>query len=267
VHHCSFFFQQRGDRTGGWTFNLWNTNDDVAALTPLLNVMAAKLQAVTGKGCNVVKVRYSKFPGFREADEILYSYAGELGTDVEDLNADYQTTSVHLQMLGVPNYKVTQWLSGISDKYVYRAGRLNPAFKGLKEFKALVAELTSGGNAWTLWVLDKSRAKKVVKAISNTGVVQCTGHGFDGTTDVRVSRVKGNTYPNRIWRVENIDTNSFQLIGFSSPIQGGFDCTKAIARLQTYINKAISGVNAKRATSHRRGKPTDLLSGKSKTRA
>jgi hypothetical protein len=263
MQKVSFFFLQRGDRTGGWTFNLWNTVDDKTSLEPKIKSMAEKLQNATGGGCNVVKARYSKDGDFRVADEVKFAYDAGLATD-EPVNADYQTTAVGLRFLGNPNYKVTQWLSGIADKYIINAGRLADSFKSSVAFKGVQKETTTAANGWTLRVLDKTRPKKTVSAISDLGIVTCTGHGFDGTKLIRISRVKGNKYPNQIWTIEVQDPNTFKLVGFADPSPGGYMLKTAIARPQLFTPVAITDLIPFRATSHKRGRPIDLLTGKGK---
>jgi hypothetical protein len=229
--------------------------------------MAAALQSLTGAGCNVVKARYTLSDSFRAADEVKFAYATEPDPAHPEFAADYQTSAVGMRFLADGRYKVTQSLRGIDDRFIVNAGRLDDIFKTNVSFLNFAALATNGTKGWKLLVLLKTRPKKKVSAISNTGVVTAAAHGFDGTLPIRVSRVKKNKYPNKIWSIGSVTADTFQLIGFDDPTPGGYALRFAIARPQLFGPLQIAGVQAIRATSHKTGRPTDLLSGKSKTKA
>lgn len=272
MFHVSFFLQQRGDRTGGWTFNLWNQLTDETQLRFAIAAMGSAIQIGTGLGCNVLKARYSQAGSFRIADEFKFVFTTDIGTDHDD-NADYQTTAVNLRLMGAGKYNVNVWLSGIKDGFVFDAGRLNPAYNTSPSFQGIKTELTTPAKGWCLYALLKTRPKKLIESISNTGLVKSTAHGLTSTVlgdptnpQVRVQRVKQNKYPNAIWSIVRVDADNFQLVGFDDPTPGGYKVKKAIVRPQVFGPVTIADVKPIRATSHRRGRPTDLLSGKAKAK-
>jgi hypothetical protein len=262
-YHVAVFYQQKGDRTGGWTTNFWNSASDDPTIIAATNKLVALLENLAGEGCNVSKARYAQTPAFRVADEILYQYATTV-TGSETADADYQNTAVGVVMQGAGKYKVNIWLSGNSDSSIAKAGRLQPRFAASPQFKALATYLTRGGDGWTLRVKDKARPKKKVTVIAANGTITCPNHGFDGTNTVTISRVKGPGRPRGSWAITNITTNTFDLVGFTIPVPAALNIKTTIAREDIFTSVPIISVVAKRATSHRRGRPTDLLSGKPK---
>lgn len=263
LYRVSVFYEQRGDRSGGWTTNFWNSTTSEEAIVTRTNKLVELLQNVTGGGCNVVKARYAVVPGFRVADEIKYTYAGTIGSD-ELFNADYQTTAVGVRLVGPGKYGVNVWLSGNDDFAVRDAGRLAARFKSSRPWKALQKYLVQGGDGWVLRVKNKGRVSKAVSSITATGTVTATAHGFDGTNLVTISRIKGEGRPRGSWRISNITTNTFDLIGYANANAPNLKTRYAIAREDVFVAVAIEEVKAVRATSHVRGKPTDLLTGKKK---
>lgn len=270
MYLVSFFQEQRGDRLGGWTFSLHNQQNDVTALIASINTMRARLEAFLGVGCGIVKARYSVLPGFRIADEVLFSPPSTSDPGAwsdKPSSADYQTSAVGLRLIGTGTYRVSQSVRGGRDRYISKAGRVDPALKIDPFFLELRAALSNTGQQWCLYVLDKFRPKVLIQAISSAGVVSSNSHGFATNDKVRVQRVKQGKYPNKIWDIIKLDDNSFQLSGFSDPVVGSFYyCRGAIARKQLYTAVGITDLKVVRATSHKTGRPTDLLSGKSKIR-
>lgn len=266
LYRVNVFFQQRGDRTGGWTTNFWNNADDDATVRSRINKLAGKLNALAGKGCVVTKARYAVSPGFRIADEILYTYSDALGSDPAKM-ADYQTSAVGVQLTGVGKYKVAIWLSGQDDQAIQRAGRLDGSFKTDPLWADVVTLLKSGTEGWILNVLNKARPKKDITRVTAPNTFTCPAHGFDGSHRIRISRIKGVGRPTGLWKITNITTNTFDLVGYTIADPATLTIKNAIAREELFLTVAIADVIAKRATSHKRGRPTDLLGGRPKTRA
>jgi hypothetical protein len=264
LYRVSFFYQQKGDRTAGWTTNLYNDASDDATIIARGRKLAALLNKLAGKGCSVVKFRYAQTPAFRVADEVLLTYSSALAAAGSQLNADYPNTAVGVVLIGAGKYKVNIWLSGNDDSAVIDAGRLSDSFRTDPDWAALQTYLLKGGDGWVMRCKNKSRPSKPVTGITAAGTVNCPGHGFDGTNTVVISRIKGIGRPRGSYRITNITTNTFDLANYTGsampPLVGRF----AQAREDIYIAVAIAGTMSKRATSHKRGKPIDLLSGKSK---
>jgi hypothetical protein len=266
LYRVSVFFQQKGDRTGGWTTNFWNNADSDAVVVTRINALTTLMQNMAGFGCDVVKARYAVVPGFRVADEVLYTYNTVPGTNT-GVNADYQNTAVGVRLIGAGKYVANIWISGTPDQAVANAGRLQGQFTASASWKAFSKYLVSGGDGWIMYCLDKGRAKKGVTGIAINGTVTCPAHGFDGTLPVAISNVHGPGRPRGYFRITNITPTTFDLVGYSNPLAPALTIKKAIARAQTFLQVAIASVVAKRATSHKRGRPTDLLSGKPKKAA
>jgi len=268
LYRVSVFYEQRGDRQGGWTTNFWNVAGDETQLISAINDLVEALQNLSGQGCNITKARYAVSPGFRVGDEILYSYNSQLNTD-QNQNADYQTTAISVVLGSVTvggKYKVTIWLSGNQDRYVANGGRLQGAFAASARFKLAAKLLKDGVAGWQLNVKNKARLKRLVTAISATGTVTAPNHGFDPAFSVVISNVHGTGRPRGSYAISNVTTNTFDLVGYVGAVYPGvLTGRKVIARSDTYTQVPIQTVVPKRATKHDRGRPTDMLSGKAKT--
>jgi hypothetical protein len=129
--------------------------------------------------------------------------------------------------------------------------------------------LTLQSQGFVLKVQDKSQPKKKINSISDTGVVTLPAHGYASGNYVRVSRARGYKYVNKVWRIQSIDANSFQLLFFTAnnppiPIYGD-----PVAQLQQsiFVSPLATGMRIVRATEHKVGRPFGLLSGRRTRRA
>lgn len=258
--HVSFFFEQRGDLSSGYTENFWNLLTSDTALEAAAVKLRGALLTAKGWGISCPKIRISDASNFRELQILRYPQGSGAKGLPED--ADFVNTGVQLILTALPKYKTIQWFRSIPDNSVARAGRYQPSAQFLTDIGKLFGLLTNGANGWCLRKQNRANEKKDIVSISQAGVVTSPGHGFVNFDQVRVSRCKGTFVVNKIWKVTRLDTDTFQLVGFQTPTPAAIYLGGGKATAQTpvfvAINKAVTG----RATSHKTGRPFDQSSGK-----
>lgn len=257
----SFFHQVQQAKLGGWSENYWSSHTDLEraqnsalALRPLLGQL---------HGSQVVQpsIRISDISTFR--DVLLITVNTEPGSDVGVSAAvDYVTTAILLKLRSAGNYTVRQWIRGIKDNMVRLGGLYSPVAADVTRMFTFLRHLESAQNGWTMRVLDRAVPKKVVAAATSAGILTVRAHGYAADSLVRVSRGKGLTEINGLWRVTVVDPDTLQLQGFvvpplPAPYRGG-----ATVRLQQYRLEPIQTASIVRATSHKTGRPFGLLGGR-----
>jgi hypothetical protein len=262
----SYFFSQQGDRLGGWSENYWSNDPDITTLINThVDPLATALYNLRGNGTALNAVRISDVSTFRSAQIFQYSsyFTPPQGNDFD---SDYVTSAALVKLLGPPQYLVRQWYRGVPDNCVKMDGRWQPTTSWTNFFNAYKAIITNGANNWALRTIDKGQAKKVVVNVSLTGVVTVSAHGYSTNDRIRISRTGGIPGLNKIWTVQVIDANTFQLIAI--PV-GGFTggYTKpGTAQKQVILFQQITGASVLRASKHDTGRPFGLLSGRRKRR-
>lgn len=262
----SFFFIQASGRIGGWSENFWSSLTDLTTCQVKAASLKNLLNNLTGAQAYCARYRISDANTFRNVITVELNTAGPQPVGSGNPDADYPSTALQLELRGAPNYKTNQWLRGLPDSVTTTSGTYNPPGYFLTAMSALIAELTSGSNQWSLNVLNVAVVPKLVSGLTNAGVVTCLGHGFATGARVRIKGFKGITGANRVWSITNLTVDTFSLNLYTPPV--GFSVVPGTptARLQTYIQPQISGGRVVRVTSHKTGRPTGLLGGRRRTR-
>lgn len=267
--HVKFDWQQQSSKLGGWGMGFWNSLSDLSAATAKADALRDRINAITGIQVVCPSYSISDITTTRNVQNVVVNSLP--GTNITPANdADYPSTALLLKVSASGNYKTEQWIRGIPDANISSSGRYNPQAQYANRMAAFFGELTSAGNGWSLYSLDKGRAKKVITALDvTTGIVTCPAHGFGAAGSTLKVRVQGFQSPkaaNKIWRIVVIDPNTFQL-SFWKPLTGvTVSGNNPLARPQTYTMLQITLAAIVRATSHYTGRPTGLLGGRRRRR-
>jgi hypothetical protein len=261
----SMFFVQQTAKSGGWSENFWNNHVDLTAAKIAAVALADLLEACHGHTSYISNIRYSEVGAFRRTytNYVGGTFNPNAGNSIV---SDYPTQALLLKMAQNPNYVTQQWLRGIPDAQVSAGGFYVPTGDYVNRSNALFAALQNTSNNWVMRVQDKDIPKKAIFAISQTGVVTIPAHGYSSGDYVRISRVKGYTKANGVWKIELIDESSFQLLfwvapAVATPMSGNPTSQKQVKK---FISPAT--VAFVRATEHKVGRPFGTLSGRRKVR-
>lgn len=261
----SYFFVQQTARAGGWSENFWNGASDLNVAVTKANDLGNALLAVHGHTSYITAIRYSEVGAFRRVAvaEQTMTFNPQVGNAVV---SDYPTTALLLRMNSAPNYVTNQWIRGIPDSQISAGGFYVPTGTFAQAANALFGVLTTGTNQWAMRVQDKSVPKKAIFSISNTGVVTVPNHGYFDGDYIRVSRVQGFKGANGVWKIQVVDTNSFQLLFWTAPPVGTpmYGNPTAQKQIKTFISPV--GAAFIRATEHKVGRPSGVLTGRRRTR-
>lgn len=265
----SFFWKQQVALEGGWSENFWNNGSDYGAvLTRALDLRTAMI-AVKGNSPFCPRFRISDPAIFRSGKNTRIAGAAPGPNLAADFSADYPTTKWLLKLTG-STATVNQWFGGIRDESVNQGGFLNRANPSVsQQFPAFAALLTNPALGWSVRVLNPAVLPIPILGINpTTGLVTVSAHNYLNDQVVRISRVRGLTEANGLWRViiPPSSTTTFTLAGWVPSEQVYTKSPAANVRLQTYIFQPISLAQIDRATSHKVGRPTELLGGRRKTR-
>lgn len=263
----SFRYNQPvGDRTAGWSENFWSSLPDIAAVRAAAVALGNALWQLHGDGVNLPSVRISNALSFRDVSVIPLNLFSAIPATPTSSDADYPTNALLLKLTGQGSYLTRQWIKGIWDGVVTRGGIYTPTATYTTRVNSLINTLTNAANGWTLRVSDRSIPFKPVKDITQAGIVSVTGHGYADNSRVRISRVKGLTQANRIWRITRIDADTFSLQGWVAPDVTTPYLGNGLARQVAYVYPAIAAGQIERATKHNVGRPFGALTGRRRTR-
>lgn len=261
----SFQFFQQTAKMGGWTENYWNSLADLSAVQDKANDLALSLDGLHGNTTFMPAIRISDASSFRDVKLITRPGAQTPGTSAQSVS-DYPTNALLLRHLGVGNYRVQQWIKGIWDSVIAQGGYYTPNSDYQSRMLTFRTKLALATNGWVLRVLDRTQALKPIKDITQAGVVTCTGHGYLDNAKVRISRCKGLTQANTVWRITRIDADSFSLQGWVAPNPAIPYLGGGVVRLQSYTYVSIMDSVVQRATEHAVGRPLEQLIGRRRTR-
>lgn len=263
--HVTFFFVQQTAKSGGWSENFWNQLSDLNAVFAKAADLGNALLGVHGHTSYITTIRYSEVGAFRRAfvQELSNTFNPQVGNGVV---SDYPTTALLLRMSQDPNYVTNQWVKGIPDSQVAGGGFYLPTGSYVAAVNTLMGTLTTGANGWAMRCQDKAIPKKAIFSISGTGVVSVPNHGYFDGDYIRVSRVQGYTKANKIWKIQVVDANSFQLLFWVAPptgtVMGGNPTAQKQGKTLISPQKAVFI----RATEHKVGRPFATLTGRRRIR-
>jgi hypothetical protein len=263
----SFFWKQQAELEGGWSENYWADGVTSTQLVTYATTLRNLFNQVKGFGVWCPKFRISNPDVFRSGFNTRFPGAAP-ATGAADRSADYFTTKWQIKQRCSAG-TVTQWFGGCEDISIVRASLDRASTAISRNWADVVAELQGAGRPWRLRMLDPTVLPIPVLTINpETGLVTVGAHNFLTNDRVRISRINGLTDANGIWRVINAtsSTTSFSLAGWIPSTQVYSKSPSAQVRLQKYAYQSITNISLERATSHKVGKPTDLLGGRRKKR-
>lgn len=262
----TYFFTQAVGRIGGWSENFWNSQTDQSGVILAADRLNSLLEALHGRSSYIIGRRISAVATFRRVAVNTWTQDTFNAQVSPATLSDYPTTSLLMVLRSNPDYVTRQWTKGIPDAVVDNGGFYKPTSTYARQVETFFRQLREGGNGWCLRVLDRGQANKIVQAITQAGIVTVAAHGYDNNDLVRISRARGMTVANAIWRITVIDANSFSLQGWTggstTPVYEG----NGVVRRQIYAYPAISDCSIDRATKHNVGRPFALLSGRRRRR-
>jgi hypothetical protein len=262
----SYFFQWVGERTGGWSWNFWNSGTDLNPVQIATDALRNALNGITGNQTICPFARISDISTFRVVDLRNYVAGAIVPTPSDPANTDFPTNAALLELTAAGGYIARSWLRGLPDGIINTGGRFLPYPAWIALQGTAFGILTNAANGWSLRVLDKGQAPKVVQDITQAGVVTCLGHGYATNDVVRISRARNLVIANRLWRVTVTDANTFMLQGWVVPAVVTPYTGNGQVRKQVRILVQIANARFVRATEHRVGRPFGLLSGRRKRR-
>lgn len=263
LFHIQFNWQQSNTRTGGWREGFWNDASSIDVAKTRAMELVRAFNNFKGEPVFCPSYRVSVYPSTRI---VAAPKTGFTAKDVTASNeADYTSTKVQFQLTGTTGQKTTQWIGGVQDADTRGGGFWRPRAATTQAFNAIKAILLNVQNGWSINVLNVAFPKLVIVAINGaTGqVTTSVNHGYNNDDYVRVQRVNGIDHINGIWQIAVVDGKNFTLIGWPTTTQV---MTRSNARVQkqNHVPVVVNGVDIVQVTSHRVGRPTDLLGGRRK---
>lgn len=264
-YRVSFRFQQQSAKMGGWTENFWSNLGSIPAVDAEVQLLQPALDSLHGNTSFMTGVRISNALNFRDVltRDIPIPPGPFIAAGSE---SDYPTSALLYALMGTGQYKTVQWLRGIWDPIVRNGGYYQPTASFLTNLGLFRGRMLNAANGWCIRVADRTIPFRPIKDISQAGVVQVTGHGYADNSKVRISRCKGLTQANQIWRITRIDADSFSLQGWVQPNPAQPYLGNGVARQQVLIFVPVTGLSVVRATEHKVGRPLGQLSGRRTTR-
>lgn len=269
IRHVQTF----GALTGGWGENYWSEAATDAKVDTATSDLRDALAELKGTQTLLPSARISAV-GVNGRQAHNLNFPVNVGSGTTDVASNYPTDALLLKLTtagGLVNY---QWMRGIFDGIVRDGGVYTPTgtTNFLANLKSFFGVLKSSAGAWRLYKLDPTVPRQLVTDINlATGVIKAPAHGLGNPKAIADGRLSGVLNPrgiNRVWSCLVIDSDSFQLIGYTPPIDTGLKPAwiKAYIRPQKKVYSAISTCEIVRATSHYTGRPTGLLGGRRRNR-
>lgn len=263
-YHVSFGFSMNADYKGGWTENFWSRAGDKAMALKMSMKLKDVLIPVHGAQTSLDKLHISKADGTRALITKTFSDVDKSnGLSTED--SDIPNTKAQLKLASGEDYLTTQWIGGIPDSAVQK-GKLVQDKDFLKAAKKLFAHLADDGNLWGMRVLDGNNEFGVIHNITNTGIVTIPGHGLANGDRVLISKVPDIADANGEWDIENVTADTFSLKNWGAAHAGPEAVQEGRAKKQNLIMVGITEAMFAKASSHKVGRPSDLSTGRRKSR-
>jgi len=266
VFRVSFFYQQSADLLTGFSENFWNILSDGSSVLAAAENLRVALNTFKGFGTQTSATRISDLSGFRQTQIIKRDFEIETPTNTQDYS-DFPDTAVLMKLYGPQKIVVNQWLRGVREAVVNtNQGKLGMRSADLTRFNKIKSELVTGSNGWVLRVRDPGEKLKPITGITGQGVVEVAGHGYENNDQVRISRAKGLTYANRLWKITVLTPSTFQLVGWDPVDPVAVYKGEGVVRRIVYVTQTILDVKPDRATRHESGRPFGLRGGRRKPR-
>lgn len=272
----SFRFVVVQAKIAGWTENFWHQSETLSDVEGAVVDLRPLLLAVHGVEVANTSYRFTYVapagspPVLRKGKPVSTGEANNPQATA-DMSTDYATNALLLQWKSGSDYRVTQWIKGIPDDCIADGGKYKPSSAYAKRVKSLVNYLASGVG-WCMRVQNHAMEGKRITSLSNTGLVTVPSHGYAQGDRIRISGITSYRNVNHIWpiTVDPGDPNTFQLNMWQNPPTGTVlfgPNPKATKQSATLVSPDLNtstttGVSVLRATSHKVGRPFDLLGGR-----
>lgn len=263
-YKLSFYWQQTGNRTGGWSENFWVSaaNPD-EALTKGEAIRPTLLACHGRHTLNTALV--ARFDGKPRQTKPKHYPATGLNTANSD-DSDYQTTAVCIQLTAGLSGNVRQWLRGIGDNFTFEGGRMNEGSAQWDKVKAFCLALaqTSG---FICRLKDQNVVKKEIVSGTAGGIVEVMNHGYTNGQMIQIQGVELPKYANGLWRIAPTGANTFQLVNWSPRVADAVAWKPGgTTQLRAYVDADITAVDPLFSSSRKVGRPFGLLTGRRKSR-
>lgn len=266
-YRVSFRFNLASSRLGGWTENYWNAGGTLGDVSARAVLLLPSLTGCHGSQAYCSSYRVANATGTRDSQLFNVEGSGPLPPTVLNPDCDYPTTALQISLRRAGGSGTHVWMRGLQDSVISNAGRYVPSGPFVPRFAQYVAQLTDTSAQWSLYKLDAAQPRRLIDSVSLLGVVTSPAHGFTGSNRIRIQRVANVPGVNRKWRIQVLSADTYQLLNFVpyTPLPSNFGDGYAVE--QVYLTSQIQDVSIVRSTSHRVGRPLDLLSGRRKTAA
>lgn len=283
----SYRLTLQSTKSAGWTMNFWHPTNDSTVAASRAKELAPLLWNMTGYGVLVPGYRISLVGGFRQVQNVAYPTGTSAGAAPGGSGqSDYPTSALLIKIFGSGGYYTEQWIRGLRDEClqnggVYKAGN-SVAFDAC--FKTFVDKLVSDG--WSLRVLDHSTQSFPVSNFNYAlGTFQTSGNPLVSPASGSYVRIKGmgkGSPANGVWPITWVTPTppGVPFAQINNWIPSTFVPTKPpkkpLCTQQVYIYPLISSPGGTpplaaaeivRGTSHKTGRPTEVLSGRRRSRA
>jgi hypothetical protein len=260
----SYIWKLLQDRTAGWSENFWNLAADLQTALQETKDLYPFLKALHGVQSVCTKARTARVDGPRESLPTRFTDAPQPPADTFD--SDYVTNALLLENTGAPEGITRQWVGGIPDTQISKGGFMVLTKDYIPLANAFYAQLASKDNHWGLRIIDQfAGVFQHIEAVTDAGILTMPGHGI-GQGDIVELQIKGVKSPtplNGNRKVKGIDANTLALLPVpylpGQPYSGA-----GFARLLQYTYPTVNSTKFIFATKHNRGRPIDVLSGKTK---
>lgn len=261
---AQYFFEVRQRKLAGWSRGFHLTADNLVEAERQAKRLLAPLYLCVGVEVGLPYLRVSDIDNFREVKLTRYLDSGTQNGQTA-LTADYHNTALLMKLKASGGYFSYFHLNAPFDATIPKNGIYEPTSAFQSRLTQFRKQLLEPANQFRIYAIPKTKQFLDIDDISQQGIVTCVAHGFDNNQRVRISRVKNNPQVNKVWRINAVTDDTFQLIGYQAPETPipykGDGVVKCQARQMYPITDIeVIGVGDRRA-----GRPFNLASGKRKS--
>jgi hypothetical protein len=269
AYKLSLFYVHNAERDAGWSENWYTSVSDLTTIegnpnewqSGLAGKLALASMRLHGRTAFVKYVRIAELAAPRRTRVVntRLQYNPQVpGT--ETWETDQTTSGLNLRVFAGNGVNSDHQLRGIPDGMIGQNGRFRPTddyFGRLGEFHLFRAQ-----NNIVVRFKDESQQKKPIEAITQTGIVTITNHGYNTNDLVRVGLLRGLEVFNGVWRINRIDANQFQLRFAVATTDVLRNSPSSYAQKLGFDSIGPDSWEITFATSHKVGKPTRVRVGR-----
>lgn len=254
----------------GWSENFWTAASTLAGALSAADSLAPYLAAVHSNEARLRTYHVTDTPADpglttpRLTTSRTYNDSGHF----LNLRYDgmYPTTAARLGLFDTNGRSHDVWLKGMPDGIDVKGKKGILPIWQLK-MGALTSRLVNPVANIVRRHLDYAQAKKPVKAISQTGVVTCVGHGYTENNVVRIGKTFSTPNIDGVYRVAAIagSADTFQLVGFPPVASPPVTSKSSYAMRQLFVTTGLAAVEYEAITKKNVGRQRGGPRGRQKT--